>query len=529
MASDAAINQKRLQVKRILAQRVLDQRAPQPEAPQAQPIGQRIGEDLASRAQTIQETQAARAAGEQGFIETGLQQGAQVALGGVDVLGEGAVSAFRALPDVIEEPLRAGGAAVAGAIGGIPLGERTLGERLTGGVQQAGEFLEERPRLARNLAIAEAAAIALPIKIPGVTVLRGGADVTGSALGRIGEAIVGAGEKQALKQKAGLASELMAPIESRKFLEQANLAGRVSESPITKNRIIAPTDRDIKAAEILTQLDIKPNKSFTANNKVALRGISQKAQQLVKELEGTKVIFPKAEVRARLNSKIDEFIQTQPFLVGNSELTAERVKKIVLDAIDNNLSTPAGLLKARKQFDSELKSQTRQASGKTIFDSDADRAVNLAIKEIRDVVNGFIAEKAPSVDVRRLLGEQELLFGARDVISAKAAQEGSNSLRRLIDELPLKGDTAKILGVTALTGGAIALPAAAGLAATGLVGAATVKGLRGPGAKKALGEVLRGADKAIRLEKDAGVLRQLRADRAVVLEMFKSLETEGQE
>jgi hypothetical protein len=49
----------------------------------------------------------------------------------------------------------------------------------------------------------------------------------------------------------------------------------------------------------------------------------------------------------------------------------------------------------------------------------------------------------------------------------------------------------------------------------------------GPGGKKATGVLLKGIDQAIRKTRDANLIRTLRADRAVILEMAKTAESEA--
>lgn len=479
-------------------------------------LGQRIGEDLRTRGANVRESLQALSAGEVSPLEAGLRTIVQPTVGaGLDVVGEVSRAGFEALPQQVQQPLRAAGqfvgeevvAPAVSAVGRLPsAGGGTIGEAIP-------RELAEHPRIANVLEdLGLVASVVSPAK--GFGAVRKISDVTGRSLGEVGEKLIKKGGEQAQKVKSDFASNLVAPIETTKFLEGAVAAGRVSEEGLKRSRVVAPTPREASAAGVLSDLDINPNRSFVHNNNVVLGGIDTKAKQLAKELDELKVFFPKQEVKARLAAKADGVIDETAFLVGNAELTLGKVKDLMGNIIDQNLSTPSGLLRARKQIDAELRAQTLTKSGSTIFDSPAEKAITNGIRDLRQEINNIIAEKAPSVNVKQSLGEQSLLFEARDTISAKAAREGADAVERLSEKISKKQRTdVRFLGK--------------GLAASEVAAGSAVKGLRSAGAKKALGEVLRGADKAIKLEKDIGIVKQLRADRAIVLELLKEEETEN--
>lgn len=485
-----------------LARRGVPLTAPDPS------LGQRIGTDLQAREQKIQESRQAFQTGDVSFPETALRQVTQPLGAGFDIGGELARAGFEALPPQIQDPLRATGQFIGErvidpaiqAVGQLPsIGGGTIGETIPA-------ELAANPRLANVLEDLGLGAAALaPIKRPPVP-------TRVTPFGRVGEAITDIGERQAVTQKSGFAADLVAPIETTKFLEEASAAGRLSEEGLRRTRTAAPTSREINSAGIVEQLDINPNRSFTFNNNKVIGGIDQRAKQLIKDLDALNVFFPKNEVKRALSAQADTLTGKNPFLQGNPQLTVDKVRNLMSEIIDQNLSTPAGLLKARKEIDATLKAQTQTKSGATILDAPADRAINAAIRDMRQVINNIIVEKAPSVNVRQSLGEQSLLFEARDTIKMKAAREGVDAIERLVNEIEGKvklkiGVIGRIFGIAG---------------ATTEVAAGKTSGLiRGPKAKIALGQLLRATDIAIRKERDAGIIKQLRADRAVVLELFK--------
>ena len=108
-------------LKQKLSQKFVSEPAPQVEAPtQEQGFTQRLSEDFESRTQKIEASRQRTATGEQGAIRGGIQQAGQAAGLALDVIGEAGVSAFRALPDVIEQPLREAGAETIETLGKLP-------------------------------------------------------------------------------------------------------------------------------------------------------------------------------------------------------------------------------------------------------------------------------------------------------------------------------------------------------------------------------------------------------------------------
>lgn len=129
---------------------------------------ERTGSALKDRLRNVSETLNAQGLSvlgkEQTLPETALQLTGQGLGAFGDVLGNAAISGYRALPDVkygIEEG--------ASALGSIPIGDETLGNRagsaLASLASSYDEFQTENPRAARNLeALYEVGSFALPIK-----------------------------------------------------------------------------------------------------------------------------------------------------------------------------------------------------------------------------------------------------------------------------------------------------------------------------------------------------------------------------
>jgi hypothetical protein len=130
--------------------------------PAQQSFSERMGVNLEERGEQAKDILAAMISGEQSIPESALQ-GVFGVGGGIasDIIGEGLTSGMRGLsaitPDFIEDPVSRGGAYALKQIGSIPsFGGGTIGEGATSALRSIGsgigEFQEEHPRAARNLA-----------------------------------------------------------------------------------------------------------------------------------------------------------------------------------------------------------------------------------------------------------------------------------------------------------------------------------------------------------------------------------------
>jgi len=473
----------------------------------AQPtLGENIQEDLARRESTAQETLEAQERGEIGAIQSGFQRGGQTLLAGVDVLGETAKAGFEKLPEPVQEPLEALGRVAGATVGrGVrnitDLAEATVG-RLPAGFGGEGTVSEnireelQDPNVQRNIAALTAFGLSTVRRAPG--------------LKELGAATTKSGVKKSIGKRKEFVDELVRPLETPKDIAARSEKGQLSEKGITRKRVIGLSKSETAAAEIVDRLPVKKNQSLTLNQNVVIEAIDKEAVQLGKNLERLGEIFPRTEVKARLNKKMGELIENNAFLVGNAENIVVKLRGIIDSAIDANPGTAAGLLNARKQIDAELRRQTKTKSGSDIFDSTADKAVNVAISDMRAVINDFIAEKAPGAGVKKSLKEQSLLFQTRDNLSPKVGREKSDLIRRAVkkidDAIPSTGLFLKTAGTITLgVKELLALPFRGVLSAT---------------VRKDVGALISGLDRLITIEKDAGVLRQLRVDRVLLIEML---------
>ncbi len=155
-------------------------------------FSERMGENYQRRIKKMEESAQAYVGGEQSMAETVAQQGLQYAQLAPDIVTEGFVSGFRALPDFIEKPIREGASNVYSSVADTDIG-RAAGSGISNVIGAYQDFAEEHPRAARNIgAIGNAGNIALAL-----TPIKGG-----SATARAGEA-----GKQTLKTTGKIAAK----------------------------------------------------------------------------------------------------------------------------------------------------------------------------------------------------------------------------------------------------------------------------------------------------------------------------------
>lgn len=196
-------------------------------------IGQRRGE------QVVQSIESQRR-GEQTPGETAFQTIGQVAGGAAETIFSGITSAFRALPDVIEDPIRkAGGAALESAVG------QKFAQSVQGFQQAFEEFEKENPRAARNLRATAGIAELLPVeKAVGLGVraakpiTQAGLKVGEEALGQTGKLTKKTG-KALIQETTGLSQDALEQIvrnpeaftkKSIADFDRVNVANRVKET-----------------------------------------------------------------------------------------------------------------------------------------------------------------------------------------------------------------------------------------------------------------------------------------------------------
>ena len=475
----------------------------------------RVGERAQEREQRVQDIRAQ----EQTPVESVLQQAGQGAAFIGDIAGEALQEAGEGISAITPEPIKEFIGQEAKEIAETDIFQAGV-KALQAGGEIYQKFKESNPRVARNL---EAAVNVGLITAPAAG--RAAPKPTGpTAIGKAADVVEDVAKKQTLQQKKGFVSDLIKPKQTPTV--RAEQVGRTVEEGILGRKRVIPSLKESSIIDEVAQLPVDPKKSIQSNFNLIQSEIKKEALSLENSLKKHNVIFPRKEYNAQLRAA-KESLSANPLLVGDAQKTAQRIINKMDSITKNNPSNALGLLKSRKQLDNWIKSQ----KGGSIFDPKNENALSIALREIRNTTNDFIDSKATNVAVKQSLKKQSNLYGALDNIAPKAADEAGNILGRLVQNtakaIPLRGELAKTIAGTGLVTGAalspsIILPVAAGVGAV-----KTVKLIKSPKVKKAISEILRKSDRAIRVTKDKNLIRELKADRAALLSILNGEEDEG--
>lgn len=213
---------------------------------------------------------------------------------------------------------------------------------------------------------------------------------------------------------------------------------------------VEPTVQQQAAADQLSQIKgFAPDNLHKTNYDLVANAIVDKAEKLKPEL--AKYTYNPDEFNSQLSTTLED-IKKDPLIVGDAETTANRVVQKMQDLVKQNEPTAAGLLNARQQFDKWAISKRG-----SVFDQN-QTAFSTAVNSARTAANDFIADSAPTTNVKKSLAEQSALYTARDAIEAKAAKQPGSWWGRRVENNVAKSLTGKIAEGGALTGlGGLAL------------------------------------------------------------------------
>lgn len=182
-----------------------------------------------------------------------------------------------------------------------------------------------------------------------------------------------------------------------------------------------------KIKESVSQVPgIAENNTHLQNLNAIHENIASTAENLKGQLGAETSSFTPKEFNKYMDS-IKSKLAESPMIVGDSEKTATKIVSKFNNLVESNGYTPEGLLNARQQLDSWMSSQKTN-----VFDPATENAVSVAMREIRQGGNKFLAKLAPNVEVDALLKHQSNLYDAIEAIAPKAQKEGASYISRII-------------------------------------------------------------------------------------------------
>lgn len=506
-------------------------------------FAENVGERLSKRLETMQEI-SKKAGGfsvgadgepvysspEQLFFITDIQSAGQVAGGVWDILGETLVLGAKGIsfvtPDFIKEPIKQKWQEGVNFITNDPKSLEAL-KAVESGVETYGEWKKENPESALTLeSVVNIGLLFAPIPRG-----KGNPEFVSSVktpvLERAGQVMVDASGKQVKDRSIKKALDLIVPKSG--VPEQTKEVSKLG----FKYNVIKPTAQEQKIVDTVATLKIPQSASNQRSLNLIDDAIEAEAKILEKQVAASKEAISLTESFKLLDDVAANTKATDAFVSTNQ--LGRMVDDVVVKAkslLKENPQTPLGVLKTRKKLDAYIKSYKANKSAFPNQDN-VETALSIALRDVRIALNTKVAQTAPKANVLARLEKQSNLYRARVPVIEKAKADASNSLGRIWQnttgvtgiKMP---STPLAIGVTgaALTGW---LPAIIGGVGIGIAGRGVYRGVISPELKKFLGQSLIASSKALKQAKNPETIRQLRADRAVIIELLKNAKVEETE
>ena len=251
------------------------------------------------------------------------------------------------------------------------------------------------------------------------------------------------------------------------------------------------------------------------------------AKGLESSLKNSKVSVPNGFVFKSIDDDIAGLLKNNISITKDKDIMnflqgyVETAKRL----ISEQPPTPAGLLAARKAFDAQLRREGKDLA----FNAGRDSAQKTAINTLRRTINKSIHDAVPDKGVRQSLANQSSLWRATDMMKPKAIEAAQHSIGRVWQNvsrvLDLKMGAHRAFavagGISAVGASYAIMPAFAG--GLSLVGAGVLvaRGVNSPATKMAFGKILTLIDKGLKQTKNGDMIKQLRADRILIQDLFE--------
>lgn len=490
---------------------------------------ERFGEDIRKRfGEQGAEIIRRRVAEDQDFASTALQLTGKVGAGTIlDFIGEAIVSGGRGLsaitPDFIEDPLKENATKAGIFLLETELGQKGL-EAARQGIDKWQEFSEEHPTAAANIeSIVNIGFLVAPVKGKPKTSVPGPVGRAGAAVGR-------SGRRSAVQNRRAFIESLVMPKQTAKVRREQ--VARTVEKGLFRQKVVALTPQQTRSArEVAKVSGVSNGKTLQGNYNAIAAAVERKANGLQKSLDamGTRGSYFANEFESVIRNNVTAKLRQNPALVGNAEQSAQRVIDMALRIAKEEKRTLGGLLRTRKRLDGWV----RAHKPKALEDGAVHNAMTSAVREVRKEINGFINARSGSIPVKNSLSSQSSLLRAMDDLAVKAGDEASSAIKRAVQNaikvIPIRNELVAGMSLVFGLGGLGAAAAFMPFVQTMLLTAGIVYGGRraimAPATRKGLGKIIEYVDLAMRRSTDPNVIRQLRADKAALIELAK--ETKG--
>jgi hypothetical protein len=495
---------------------------PKPQEPEG--FTERVSADLEKRLKSGVQTGKEFLGGELSLQEAMLQEGGAVAGAALDIAGEGLASAGRGIKEITPEPVqKAVGAGFESLINALPFKDEAV-DALSGGMEGWNTFSESNPRIAKDIeSVVNIGMILSPVKVK--------AKAKPTMLSDAAKSLDSTIKRQILKKRSDFVGDLITPERTKKVLIDETSRTAEKGRGVFKRSVVELSKREKEIASEVSKINnVTPKNSFQGN----LNAISQENTKLAKKLDKAVGNRKVLGIHNKANKKIDEaislMIAENPVITGNTEIVANKIAVKAKQIIAKSPDTPKGVLDARKELDSWIKSQ----KGEKAFNPELEGALSLAVRSVRGALNDTV-EASAGASVKKSLKKQSLLYSAMDNLGPKAAAEANNAIGRLVQNmaqiLPFRSrfvnEVGTVMGLGVVGSSTLLAPYFAGGLGTTVVGRGIYKAAISPKVKQALSKLLKETDNAIKASKDGSMIQQLRADKAVIRELVKTAEVDN--
>jgi len=469
--------------------------------------------------------------GEQTIPEAALNYAGEAAGAAFDVAGEVISTSAKAIWDKVPDLLKEGADVGFSIIAQSPIGQEGL-KAMEQGFDAYRDWKSKNPRVARSF---ESFFNVMLAFMPAKAKVKTGP--VASKLDDLAVATENAAKKQTAKTRKEFVDKLISPKETPISLEaRVPYSREIGVGPFRKT-IYNPSPLEIKVSEEVSKIKgVSPHKSLQGN----YSAIQTARGEIARNLDDAIRINNKDLIRAEVMTKLDDALSleasTNPYLVGTNP---ERIKDVMMTGIhrlmdkrvNDEIITAHDIFKIRKEFDDILTSKK-----KNIFKEgspvSASAVADLA-RTARDTMNKIVHDSMDNVDVQNLLDKQFYLYRATDNLAPKVAIDGKNAITRAIQRairiVPFRNEYVQVLGAASGLG---VISASAAFAPSFAYGAGGLWLTYGAGkfllsarTKQIVSYALKLTEKAIGTSENPGTLKQLKADRAALLEILENADT----
>ena len=491
-----------------------------------------IAESLVKRKEQLKGTVESYESGESNILTANLATASAMVGTGVDVLAETGILALKGIsilvPDVIEDPIIDTMKKGFKFLFETEQGEAAL-EALQKGAGHWAKFEHNNPEYAKIVGgVVNTALLFAPIKTkakvePKNTYV---GDVVISPIER-------AAGTQLNKKITDRVRWLLAPEREGRIQDIKNISlfGKDKGTKRSFFQVIQENEFELARNKLVQNIAGVKVRDSIANTANAVRiHNKKKAQQLLNDLDNTNISwnFPEG-TRNDLAERVAVLLKDKNYIKANPN-----TNKLVEDTLESAYriiekmdKTPAGLLRARQKFDKLINKQLSDSLFDPAVMNPTNDAANAVRKAINDLVNSRVS--STNVKVKQSLADQHKLWNAQNILDIKAVKESSNrivqiwqNINPLVDiQLAVNRTAAVTTGMGAFGAAQLfALPVAGTiLAGAGIWG--LTQGVLSISGKRALASTLSAIDKALSLSNNKKMIRQLRLDRAYIVDLMK--------